>query len=302
MAQMYFSKFNINSEIYEVYKDDNIRIKILDDILNKMDAQAVYEEEDNQQTTKYKFCDLSKNYENKSVAGRLVKIFKGELQSYDEKQDTVNIVGADDCASSCTFYFDLKTEEIAFITRRDFGYNQFNKYFKILLETYFDDISFEIFLENNIDELKEKIYSFKKILSAEVIIVPPNANTEDFDKLFGTTAQEFKESNATKYTQRLEVSSKSKQGINPKNSFFERMFFGVGKGYGEMTVKGRNKQDEIMTITSSEDTPYKRQIPDIEKDSIVAFAERAASFIKELVLKKMELNLNENKTNKGSEQ
>lgn len=294
MAQMYFSKFNINSEIYEVYKDDNIRIKILDDILQKMDADMTYEEPTkNDNKDIYKFCNLEKNFADRTITGRLVKIFKGELQSYDEKKDTINIVEKDDLASSCTFYFDLKTEQIAFITRKDIGYNQFNYFFKQLLELYFDDISFEIFLENNINELKEKIYSFKKILNTEVVIIPPNANTNDFDILFGTSAEEFKESKATKYTQRLEVPSKSKQGINPKSKFFDRMIFGIGKGYGQMTIKGKNKENELITITSAEDTPYKKPIPNVEKDSITAFAERGKAYITELVGKKVELKLDE---------
>lgn len=296
MAQVYFSKFNINSEIYEIYKDDNIRLNILDEILYKIDTNVVYEEvgeNDNPDSVcKYKFCELEKDYDNKTITGRLVKIFKGELQSYNKELDKVDIINADDCASSCTFFFDLKLEQIAFITRRDFGYNQFNRYFKALIEMYFDNISFEIFLENNIDELKEKIYSFQKILSVDITIIPPNANEDEFEILLGMSAEEFKESRATKYTQRLDVSSKSKYGIEPRSRFFDRVIYGVGKGYGEMVVRGKNKQGEMMTITSSTDTPYKRWIPDNEKDSIIAFRERASAFINELVAKKMELKLN----------
>lgn len=292
---MYFSKFNINSEIYAVYKDDRVRLRILDDVLEKIDTKIIYEEEVNGQIYRYKFCDLEKDYANRTVTGRLVKIFKGEVQSYNSEEDTIDFKESDDCASSCTFYFDLKTEQIAFITRRDFGYNQFNGYFKRLIENYFTDITFEIFLENNINELKERIYSFKKIISAEAVIIPPNANTADFDVLFGTTAKEFEESNATKYTQRFDVPSRSDKGINPRNSFFERIFFGIAKGYGEMTVKGKDRYGENDTVTSSVDTPYKKQIPDTEKDSIVAFAERGELGISELMAKKMELKLDERK-------
>ncbi len=295
---MYFSKFNINSEIYAVYKDDTIRQKILNDVLNLIDTKIIYEEQVNEQIYRYKFCDLEKDFGNRTITGRLVKIFKGEVQSYNSEEDTIDIKESDDCASSCTFFFDLKTEQIAFITRRDFGYNQFNGFFKKLIEMYFTDITFEIFLENNINELKERIYSFTKIISTEAIIIPPNANTADFEVLFGTTAKEFEESNATKYTQRFEVSSRSDKGINPRNSFFDRIFFGIGKGYGEMIVKGKDRNGENATITSSEDTPYKKQIPDIEKDSIIAFAERGELGISELIAKKMELKLDERKKDK----
>lgn len=299
MAQMYFSKFNINSEIYEIYEDDSIRVKILDDILNKMDTDIIYEEEKGNENYRYKFCDLEKNVNDRTVTGRLVKIFTGEVQSYNDQEDTVDIRESEDCASSCTFHFDLKTEQIAFITRRDFGYNQFNQYFKILLEMHIESITFEMFLENNINELRKKIYNFKKIISTEVVIIPPNANTDDFEALFGTSADEFRESNATKYTQRLDIPSRNDKGINPKTNFFERMFFGIAKGYGEMTVKGKDQNKENITITSAEDTPYKKTIPDNEKDSIIAFAERGATAIIELVSKKMELRVNDKKENKN---
>ena len=84
---------------------------------------------------------IDKNSKNKVICGRLVKIYEGEIQSYDAKNDTVITSNANNCAASSTFYFDLKSEEIAFITRNALGYNQFNKYFKALVEKYFEDIT-----------------------------------------------------------------------------------------------------------------------------------------------------------------
>ena len=155
MAQIYFSKFNINSEIYKVYDDDGLKDKILKEVFEKIDENTRHTErekrrgEEEKEVT-YKFCNLIKNSKNKVICGRLVKIYEGEIQSYDAKNDTVITSNANNCAASSTFYFDLKSEEIAFITRNALGYNQFNKYFKALVEKYFEDITFEIFLENNI--------------------------------------------------------------------------------------------------------------------------------------------------------
>ena len=36
MAQIYFSKFNINSEIYKVYDDDGLKDKILKEVFEKI--------------------------------------------------------------------------------------------------------------------------------------------------------------------------------------------------------------------------------------------------------------------------
>lgn len=299
MAQMYFSKVNINSEIFSVYKDENLKNRILDDAFNKMNTEESYEEKDNNALDgeeilcRYKFCDLEKDYTERTITGRLVKIYPAEIQSYNSEKDTVDTKKTNDSAASCTFYFDARTEQIAFITRNNFGYNQFNNYFKILLEKIVKDISFELFLETNIMEFKEKIKRLQKILSMDVIIVPPNANTYEFQDLFGITAQEFEESGATIYEQKLQIPSKAKRGLNVDGSFFERMFFGVGKGYGEMTVKGKNKDNLIQTITSKEDAPHKEPIPDEEKDSIIAFRERAKEFVLALVARKNMLKIRE---------
>lgn len=46
MAQIYFSKFNINSEIYKVYDDDSLKDKILKDVFDKMDEHARHTEKE----------------------------------------------------------------------------------------------------------------------------------------------------------------------------------------------------------------------------------------------------------------
>ena len=295
MALLYFSKLNINSKIYDVYQDDNIRIEILNSIIEKMSQENEIIDTDK---VRYKFCDLIKNYDEMYVAGRLVKIFEGENESYNKEKDTVDIIPADDCASHITFYFDVKNEQITFIRRRDFGYIQFNNCFKLLLEQYFDDVEFEVYLEKNIDQLKEKMAKFKQILKVEITIVPPNANDEDFRRLFGTNSEEFKETNATKYTQTLSTSAKNKKGINWRTDFFERMFYGIAKGYGDMSADGKNFSGERYTVTSDEDAPFTRPIPDNEKHSLSAITERGKQYISELISQKIRMELNEKEAKK----
>lgn len=288
MAQMYFSKFNINSEIYEVYKDENLKDKILKKVFKVMDDDKIYVETDKSadeedKSVTYKFCDLKKDKDSMSITGRLVKIFQGELQSYDEKNDTVNTRNADNCAASATFFFDLKNEEIAFITRNSLGYNQFNNYFKILIDSYFEDFSFEIFLENNVGELKKKLYSMKRVLSVESVIIPPNANHQDFDEIFGPTKEEFEESGATKAISKVEVPAKGNKKINIKGSYFNRILLAIKKGYATLTVKGQDDNNESNTITSEEHAPYKKTIPEKEKDNLTLFKDRAIVCIRQLL-------------------
>lgn len=288
MAQMYFSKFNINSDIFDVYSNPELRYEILNKVMDSIDDEQFYTEIDkdasgNEKEIMYKFCNIIKNYDNNTITGRLVKIFEGELQTYDKENDTVITVNAEDCAVSSTFYFDVLHEEIAFITRVGLGYNQFNKHFATLINKYVDNYTFEMFLENNIGELKRKLYDMTKITSVDTVIIPPNADEEDYKDLFGVSYEEFKESGATKYKQALEVPKKQGMTVNIKAGFFNRILYGISKGYGELTAKGKNKHNESTTVTSSEDAPYKIGFPDSEKDSLTAFPERASGAVVSLL-------------------
>ena len=157
MAKVYFYKFNINSEIYDVYADatlqDEILLKVYESITTNLSVLEEYRDKDSEEDkiVEYKFCDIDKDPNNLIVTGRLVKIYDGEAQSYDRKRDTVDTVFEEDRAASATFCFDIRREEIAFITRVGFRYLQFGKYFKMLLEQIFPENSFELILEKMLD-------------------------------------------------------------------------------------------------------------------------------------------------------
>lgn len=284
MAFMYFSKFNINSQIFDVYKEPALQEKILNLVFQRIDSTEAVEGEDEE--SKYKFCDIIKDYDNFTVAGRLVKIFDGEEQTYDPVEDTVTTIWQQDKAESCTFCFDLKTEQIAFIIRRGLKYRQFNKYFKLLIEKHFPEDAFEVYLENNVGELKKKISAMQRILSIESTIIPPNANEAEYDLLFGATRDEIRKSGATLYRQGLEITAKSKKSIMINNGLVNRMFYAISKGYGELVAKGRDRDNTPITIKSDEDAPYVAAIPEQEKDSLTAFRERALPEIDKLVAEK----------------
>lgn len=284
MAFMYFSKFNINSQIFDVYKEPALQGKILNLVFQRIDNTAEIEVEEDE--CRYKFCDIIKDYDNLTVVGRLVKIFDGEEQSYDAEKDTVATIWQQDKAESSTFCFDLKTEQIAFIIRRGLKYRQFNKYFKLLIEKHFPEDAFEVYLENNIGELKKKIGAMQRILSIESTIVPPNANEAEYDLLFGATREEIKASGATLYKQGLEITAKSKKSLMINNNLVNRMFYAISKGYGELVAKGRDGNNTPITVKSDEDAPYVAPIPEQEKDSLTAFRERALPVINQLVAEK----------------
>lgn len=301
VAKVYFYKFNINSEIYDVYADETLQDIILQKVFSEITTDLTvleeYKDEDSgeDKIVEYKFCDINKDPDNLIISGRLVKIYDGEAQSYDRKKDTVDTIYEQDRAASATFSFDIRREEIAFITRVGFRYLQFGKYFKMLLEQRFPENSFELILEKNVGLLKEKVYALKRVLKVNTVIIPPNANEDEFKTLLGASVEEFKETRATKYFQGVEISSKGKRTINPKAKFFQRMFYAVGKGYANMTVEGRNHENVKVTVDSDEETPYRDTIPDNEKDSILAFKERSAISITKLLADKSVVTLRSDK-------
>lgn len=289
MAQIYFSKFNINSEIYDVYNCVDLKEKILNDVFDKMDENKKYIENTTDEEGKeiiYKFCDLKKYRSKKSICGRLVKIFEGEIQRYDPSKDTVTTNNTDNCAASSTFYFDFLNEEIAFITRNTLGYKQFNYYFKMLIEQYFTNYSFELFLENNVGELKEKLHALKRIISIETTIIPPNASHKDFEAIFGPTKEEVRRSGATKVIYKMEVTPKSGRSLNIQTPFFDRIYLALKKGYASLKAKGKDENNENSIVTSEEDAPYKATISDKDKDDLDMFGLKAQHEIEKLLINK----------------
>lgn len=231
----------------------------------------------------------------------MVKIYDGESQSYDRENDTVETVFEEDRAASATFCFDLVHEEIAFITRVGFRYLQFGRVFKLLLEQRFPEDSFELVLEKNVGQLKNKVYGLSRVIKVDSIMVPPNANENEFETLLGTTVEEFKETKATKYHQGIEIPAKGKKSIDAKTKFFDRLFYAVGKGYASMVIEGRNGENEKVTLDSDTDTPYREPIPDREKDSIGAFKERAQLGIAKLLRDKESVTLRSDIIEEGDE-
>lgn len=303
MPNMYFSKFNINSEIYEVYDRKITKDEILNRILEKIDTTHIYSEfrkdveygerckeikKLNQEIIKnhprYKFCDLEKDKKSRTITGKLVKIYNGEIENYVEDKDTVESKWSSDCVNSCMFYFDLEKEEIAFTVRRGFGYRQFNKYFKALIETYFDNMSFKIFLETNTTELKNELNKIDRILKIEVTLIPPNANSNDFNSLFGPTGEELKSTCASTYKQEISVSARSKKKLNINNTFIDRIMWGIEHGYGKLVANGLNRKNEKVRVSNEETAPYVKILTDNERNDIESFKEIAQRDIQELVL------------------
>jgi len=172
VAFIYFAKVNVNSKIYDLYRDP----KQLDGILDRLITRVDQKRQINITKDKcfIKFISLECDVERRYIGGRIVKIFEDDIQMYDEASDDIKPLPTEKLARSVAFFFDLRTERVAFVTGRYFGYQQFCNYFKILLDDYDGETEYEVYLEKNADLLREKIKMIKKVLRVDICLVAPN--------------------------------------------------------------------------------------------------------------------------------
>lgn len=296
MPNIYFAKLNINSKIYDVYKNPNLADEILKKLFISLDQDKKLKP-DNEKSVWIKFINLEKSYTNYTVAGRLVKIFDDDIEVYDSRKDDVSPLSTKELAKSVTFYLDLKNEIVAFTTSKLLGRKQFVEFFRDLINSYSDENKFEVFVINNKYTLKEQLKNFKVISKADILLVPPNSNEEEFMDLFPKTGDEIKDTRATKIEQSFSASIKE-NGLNIKSKFFERIINGVSNGFGILKVIGKNNEDEKYSITSTDDAPQKRFIPTNEKDSISAIKERGRAGIISILAMRENEKVKENYTKK----
>ncbi len=81
MAVIYFAKVNINSNIYEIYRDPGCFDKILETLLKNINSDSLPVEIN--KNDRIAFFDIKKNMSEYYVTGRLAKIFKDEIKIYN---------------------------------------------------------------------------------------------------------------------------------------------------------------------------------------------------------------------------
>lgn len=285
MATMYFAKVNVNSDIYDIYEDKNKLYDILSDLLiniNDKDKIVDKHPENDKQIT-IQFSSLSKS-EN-CIYGRLVYYFDGINITFNKEKREIEEAPQENMAQYITFYFDVMKERIAFTYKKEFGRRMFIDYFEKMLNHFSsNDVIFEIYLEKNIKDLENKIRYYSKINEVEISVIPPNGDKEDFDNLFGNTSEDIKETNATKFYIRLQ--SAAKEGINVLSKMLQNSISIIGKGYGDIVFKGKDKANNKYTVTSSEQALYVKPIKDEYKDNLIEFPEIARSGINNLLSEK----------------
>lgn len=305
MAKLYYSKVNINSNIFDVYdKKTTVQdiMKIVFDALDNKkeykktevstflddlgEAQVVEREE------VYNFSELNKeeNVNEKYITGRLVKRTPIFGEEFDNLTRTSKKVVHQNNSISTLFYFDLETEIVTFFSRQKLGYNQFMEAFEKLLDIHVDKIGFKVMLIKDPFSISERIKALHKVNKIKSTIIPPNVNEEEIKALFEHKIQGMKNANVTKETKILETHTKNEKGIDlnapeVKETLEVNEAYGVF-GYTKLEVEGETKDGTSLVYDSDENSPYQTTIPDSVKENINSFIQFVQKGISALLAKR----------------
>lgn len=295
MAQLYFSKVNVNATIFDVYNEKIKLSDILDELFQKLNDKKEYIKKEEKsikdddgnfelmiQEELFNFSELEKviDENRKYITGKLVRRYPLHAEQFDEKRRKSKEVTHYNNSTSIFFYFDLNSEIISFTERQKFGYKQFNVAFQELLNIFMDSTGFEIFLINDPFTIEERLKKAHKINKLKSTIIPPNNNDSSIEELYSDEVAQLKESNVQKKTSIFEVHKNSFDGINIDAEMIKRAYStvaikNVSKGYGTIEVEGEEEDGTKFTFNSEVHSPFKTFIRDSIKSNKSLFIEKS---------------------------
>lgn len=295
MSQVYFAKVNINKDIYKVY-DKKISIDtILSNLMDKdwQSCQYSYyikekDEVGNNKQETIKFISIDKFYDERYLLGRLIKIYKDDIQLYDETKDDIEDLPQKDLARSVAFYFDLKSETVAFVNKQKLSYKQFVELFEKLINLIYGEDMFVVILKKNAVEFRKRINLLESISKVEINLIPPNSSAEEFADLFPNNDEEIKDSNITRMAIQY-GSPYTEEGLNIKSPLFERTIDATAKGWGDISISGKMSDGNMEKIVSSIHAPYRKSIGSKYKDNFETVKNIAKAGISDLVNNKIRM-------------
>lgn len=251
MSKLYFSKMNINDDIYEVYagtkKLDELLDKVYLGINNKIN---IYDEFGG----RYKFFDIDKPEKGiMIVTGRLGYIKHGVHSTYDPDTDSAIDIEDKNKIEYITFYFDVFNEMLAFTTTRSLTRKKVLEVFSRLIRKG-SEVGTVFVLESNTKELKSELKEMDALKKVILDLVPPNGDKNEFAELFSLDPDKLSEGGATRITQ--EYSTQNKDGLQKDSELIQSAVDGIALGYAEGKFFGRDKQNKRVEINTSKDVPY----------------------------------------------
>jgi len=295
---MYFAKVSVNKDIYQVYDDSSKLDEILLRLMEKeWQDKHVAETIHNKQTKEndeqiYKFINVDKINDKNFIIGRLIVIFKDDIALYDATKDDLDSLSQSQLSRAVPFYFDFKTEIVAFVPTQKFGRQKFINYFEELINLIYGEQMFRVFAKNNIGDLRAQIKVLDKISEVNITLIPPNSNGCEYDELFAKNAMELKETNGTKFHQIISAPY-SQEGLNIKAGLFQRVINGVAKGYGNLKIFGKDSNGEPKNVNSDTAAPYKKYIKDSSRNSLIEVAEYGRAGVSGIVSSEIRQRLDE---------
>lgn len=267
MPLLYLAKVNLNSRIFEVYNKTlsindvckNIYEKIADDTSYSDNEQRKYIDTYGNSTyyyrdSQYAFQEINKT--DNIITGKLVRTFNKPTESLDKlTKKMVTIYNKE--SVSIYFYYDVFRELITFCERQSFGYNQFSRAFAKMLNKCLPEYEFEIFLQKDQNLLDEKLSSLSTVQKVRAKLIPPNSNEDDIAELREESDYLLQCEDLNAYKLNVEYAS---DNMNMESKVMQDIKAAVLKGYGDMTITGKNFSNRLVTINSSQEAAFTNNI------------------------------------------
>ncbi|MDR9749292.1 hypothetical protein [Paenibacillus taichungensis] len=286
MPLLHYAKVNINSNIFDVYKQESSIEDIMERLFELINDKTEYEKSSYRSfmngeersefrySETYNFSELNKVKKGNQfyIIGKLVRRYPIFTEEFDALTRTSRPAVISNNSTSILFYFDLESEIVVFSERQKFGYNQFTESMKELLNLSHAQIGYEVFLLNDPYTMKERLERAHKVKRIKSVVIPPNVNEEALGDLYDKDVKEMEEANITKKTNLFEVNDKSNKGINVNSKLVSAVintneaYEKYAKGYGRLEVEGEYADGSTFKFDSEEDSPYQTHIEEREKN------------------------------------
>lgn len=276
MSKLFFSKMNINDEIYQVYEGEVQLNDLLNEIYEKLTNKASLPED---RGGRYKLFDIDK-FENNIIQGRLGYIKAGVHSSYDPDNDTAIDIEDKNKMEYITFYFDVQNEMFVYTTTPVLT----SKTVRLMLENLIKvstNIGVKFIMESNISALEQELRKFDVLKKVILDVVPPNGDKNEFASLFSLNADTVAESGATSIKQ--QYSTRSKEGLNKESTLIKNAKDGISLGYAEGEFQGVDIHGEKLDFKTTTSAPYTKNIRNNENKSKSIIAEKARAGISNIL-------------------
>ncbi|TVV27240.1 DUF4747 family protein [Weissella cibaria] len=251
MSSIYFAKMNINEQIYEVYREEKNITDLLRTIAESISHNVSISMEDG---SELRLFNVDQSESLMQISGFLGDIRTEERATFDVEHQTAIDQAVENALEYVTFFFDIEQEILAFTTSVKLSRKKILNFFENVIKEK-SDIGVAFMMYTDIEDFSYKIKSMEKVTTAQFKLVPPNGDKEDFEALYKIAPKFLEETEATNFKQ--EFSTRKKAGINLESNLMESYIEGVGLGYAQVTMKGKDDSGESVEVKSESDSPLK---------------------------------------------